>query len=161
MQDVEPRIDREPAHDHPGGEHRDEVLTEVEADPPAGLPRLDVLDDRGDALRDERRSKAARDQQRERERARKGELLVVLATAPRDADRQHLAEQDADGQQREAQRVVDDPGHVRVGQGEHGEADAGQEDGGAVQADGGSCGHGTGEVCGRRLRACGGARDLD
>src|SRR4051794_21613165 len=59
--------------------------------PPQRLARDGVLDDRRDRLRRDGRPEARQQQQRERERRADGQLLVLAA--PRDLQRQQLAQQ--------------------------------------------------------------------
>ena len=125
VKDVQARRDLHGAHGGPGGDHRQRVLTDVEAHAPGGLAGVDVLEDRGDALGDERRSEAAHQEHRHRERRRERQLLVVAT--PRNLDRQHLAEHDPAREDGKGEGVLEDVGEMSVSQQQgHGDA-AGHE----------------------------------
>ncbi len=133
VQDVESRRGRDQPHGQPGGNHRQRVLAEVEADAHRRLPGHDVLHDGGGALSDQGGAQPTQEEQSHGERRRQGELLVIAAAG--DLDRQHLAEHHSTGEDGKGQRVFDDVAEMEVAYAQRDSSDAEDENGFTVDPD--------------------------
>ena len=119
------------AHHLQGRAHRERVLPEVEADAPPRLAGQAVLDDRGGALGDQCRNQTAGEQQRERERRRQRDLLI--ATATRDLQREHLSGHDSAREDGKRERMGPQVANAAAAREESDGDAAGREHGIAVQ----------------------------